>query len=370
MIKLAIIHFQPLEKYPPIVNILDYFSENQLYSSVFSTKHPKNFDTYKNKQHKIRRFQSINSNFSLRIIQYLNFYIGTLIQLIRTRPTHILWFETLSAFPAIIYYYLRFKKLKLFVHYHEYESPEEICHGMFLTRLFRRMEKKVYPKLTWLSHTNQERMGLFVSNYPSVNPESMRIMPNYPPRWWGNFPSKKHEAGKTTKLVYVGVLSTETTYIKEILQFVTENKEQFSCDFYSFSLDKTTEALFNQYQSPLVQFKGALAQKDFPVIISKYDVGLILYKGHIPNYIFNAPNKLFEYLACGIDVWYPHVLQSSKPYKTMGVYPKVIPVDFENLAHFDWKAAIDKTDLIHRPSTYFCEEVYGELIKEINAANG
>jgi hypothetical protein len=29
-----------------------------------------------------------------------------------------------------------------------------------------------------------------------------------------------------------------------------------------------------------------------------------LYKGHIPNYIYNVPNKVYEYLACGLQVWY------------------------------------------------------------------
>lgn len=44
---------------------------------------------------------------------------------------------------------------------------------------------------------------------------------------------------------------------------------------------------------------------DLPGVIRAYDVGVILYNGHIANYVFNAPNKLFEYLACGLDVWSP-----------------------------------------------------------------
>jgi hypothetical protein len=41
-----------------------------------------------------------------------------------------------------------------------------------------------------------------------------------------------------------------------------------------------------------------------PEVLIKYDVGLTIYKGFIPNYIYNVPNKVFEYLACGLKVWY------------------------------------------------------------------
>lgn len=43
---------------------------------------------------------------------------------------------------------------------------------------------------------------------------------------------------------------------------------------------------------------------ELPKELIKYDIGLVLYKGHIPNYIYNVPNKVYEYLACGLQVWY------------------------------------------------------------------
>jgi hypothetical protein len=363
MIKLAIIHFQPLEKYPPIVNLLNYLSENQIPAVVFTTRPPHTFEPYKNDFHQIKRFPSINGASRLRILHYLAFYLGSILHLIKARPSHLIWMETLSSFPAIIYSFLRYKKPKLFVHYHEYESPFEIQNGMFLSRLFHKMEEKVYPQLTWLSHTNQDRMNLFVNDHPEVNPQSLRIMPNYPPKWWNNYQNKTEAPNQTRKLVYVGALSAETTYLKELLQLIHTANGHLTCDFYSFSIDNKTQNLFDQYQSPNICFKGAIAQTDFPKVISQYHIGLILYKGHIPNYVFNAPNKLFEYLACGLDVWYPDVMTGTKPYTALTSLPKVVPVNFDDIRNFDWRAALSHENTIPQSTEYYCENVYEDLVK-------
>jgi hypothetical protein len=44
---------------------------------------------------------------------------------------------------------------------------------------------------------------------------------------------------------------------------------------------------------------------ELPALLAEHDIGLILYKGNTINFVYNAPNKLFEYLRCGLDVWYP-----------------------------------------------------------------
>jgi hypothetical protein len=39
-----------------------------------------------------------------------------------------------------------------------------------------------------------------------------------------------------------------------------------------------------------------------PMELVKFDVGLVLYKGTIPNHVYSVPNKVYEYLNCGLDV--------------------------------------------------------------------
>jgi hypothetical protein len=365
MIKFTIIHFQPLEKYPPIVNLLNYLSKKHITTFVFTTSPLPNFELYNNDFHRIIRFPAINGNSRLRILNYTAFYIGSIIRLIKIRPSHLAWFETLSSFPAIIYYFFRLKKPILFVHYHEYESLAEIQNGMFLSRVFHQLEKKIYPKLRWLSQTNQDRMNLFVNDNPEVNSRSLKIMPNYPPRWWRNCLTKIESDTKVIKLVYVGALSAETTYLKELMQLIHRANGRLTCDFYSFSIDEKTQNLFDQFKSPNICFKGAISQKDFPIIISQYHIGLILYKGHIPNYIYNAPNKLFEYLACGLDVWYPLCMKGIESYKRDAFFPKILPIDFDHIDNFNWKAASSRDGLEKKDTDFVCENVYKELVNAL-----
>ena len=95
--------------------------------------------------------------------------------------------------------------------------------------------------------------------------------------------------------------------------------------------------------------------QELPDVLTKYDVGVILYTGHIENYIYNAPNKLFEYLACGLDVWFPDVMKGSMPYLTTETYPKVMAVDFNQLDQSDYLIMSDHTGLVYKEPVYFCE---------------
>jgi hypothetical protein len=56
---------------------------------------------------------------------------------------------------------------------------------------------------------------------------------------------------------------------------------------------------------------------------------------------------------------------STRQHITNSTYPKVSSVDFEHLDTFDWQKAVDKEGCTYKPSEYFCEEVYKELVDEI-----
>ena len=115
--------------------------------------------------------------------------------------------------------------------------------------------------------------------------------------------------------------------------------------------------------SMFIEVKPGLPYDELPRIIKNYTVGVVLYNGHIPNYIYNAPNKLFEYLACGLDVWLPQTMIGSLPYVTQNSYPKVTALDFTTLPEFDLYSGIDRTGLHFKPTTFFCEDVLIEITK-------
>jgi hypothetical protein len=53
----------------------------------------------------------------------------------------------------------------------------------------------------------------------------------------------------------------------------------------------------------------------------------VLYKGHIPNYVYNVPNKVYEYLSCGL-----HVIVGAKLITTVKLgLPQIKIVDFYSL---------------------------------------
>jgi hypothetical protein len=59
-----------------------------------------------------------------------------------------------------------------------------------------------------------------------------------------------------------------------------------------------------------------------PQVLSQYDVGLILYRCRTLNFVYNATNKLFEYLVCGLDVWYPPCMLGLKTYARSTIAPR------------------------------------------------
>ncbi len=69
--------------------------------------------------------------------------------------------------------------------------------------------------------------------------------------------------------------------------------------------------------------------QEIPNILSKYDVRMVLYKATTLTCMYSIPNKVYEYLVCGLNVWYPkEMLEMSNSQE-----PKKIPVfklNFEN----------------------------------------
>ena len=97
------------------------------------------------------------------------------------------------------------------------------------------------------------------------------------------------------------------------------------------------------------------------LILKNYDIGVILYKGHISNYVYNAPNKLFEYLACGLDVWLPKKMTGSLEYVTVATFPKILALDFLNLQLFNLHKAINRDGCFYQKNSFFCESVLKEI---------
>lgn len=369
--RIALIHFQPLEWYPPVCNLLNSMAgeKNIRQLQVYSCRHYDSISYYQaGPGQLIQRFPGIRKTDGRlkRLLKYMYFNLGTLLRLLKQQPEQILYIETLSAWPALLYKKL-FPRTRVLVHYHEYVSPAEIESGMALQRYLHRLENKMYPQFSWLSHTNAQRLGFFMEEHSSISAPVAHVMPNYPPAAWtakAKVPARQH---KPFRLVYVGAVSFSTLYFRELFEWILARKEQCSLDIYSLRIPAEVNEWIQAHPDAPIQLKGPLNYQKLPDVLPAYDVGLILYKGHIPNYIYNAPNKLFEYLACGLDVWYPQQMSSCHAYADENHLPKVLPLDFEKLETFDLNQALERSGKTQRQDKFSCEEACAALIKQLSS---
>lgn len=359
MKKLVIVHFQPIEKYPPAINLARQLASShnaQIRLITTSYAGQTSFEDFPGVT--ITRIGTIVRDVGLirRVLFYLKFNLFCFFILLRFRPLKILYYETFSAGAPCIYKLLFGKKIQLFIHYHEYTSPEEYNRGMILVKMLHRLERRVYKKANWISHTNTFRAELFLKDLGNPECLTIKIIPNFPPESWKRKEKSENDPlSNQLRFVYVGALDLETMYVKEFCEFILNNS---NCrwDIYSDNYTIETSAYLKAMDNPRISFHGGVKYDQLPEILPPFDIGLILYRGHIPNYIYNAPNKLFEYLVCGLDVWFPADMLGTVSYVNTKEHPKIVPVLFkENCSvAFTGEAKIE-------PSMYTSEIANAEL---------
>ncbi len=366
MRRLAILHFNAIELYPPVLNWLNFLAENggreiEVRVITMSNVSAVNF-TPRADNIKIIRSGVMGKKGIRAWLNYLSYYARALLYLVKWRPDTVLYYETLSALPAVIYKkYLR-PDSNLFIHYHEYVTPVEYEEGMRLGRWIHGLEKKLYKKAKWISQTNEDRVALFRSDINSDHPLPLFTLPNYPPCSWLSSSRQKTALNDPIRIVYVGALSLETMYTREMAEWVISQSGKVLWDIYSDNITPDAQAFLQSFHGQLIRFNKGVNYFSLPEVLGQYDIGIILYKGHIPNYIYNAPNKLFEYMACGLDVWFPDVMKGCLGYFSPGSSPKIIALDFGQLGGLDLEAVLDRDGLQQASSVYCAENVLPSLL--------
>jgi hypothetical protein len=372
MRKLCIVHFVELEKFPPAINLIRYLAsrrESNFSIDVLTTTSNENrVPAIEGVTiHSLVKWKQQMSKIG-RAWQYAWFNLRAFVSLIRIRPDVILYYESLSSGPPLLYKKFVNRSVEIYVHYHEYTSPQEYESGMLLNRWLHKMEMNWYKKTNWLSHTNQDRMNLFLKDVNSHSPSFTYTLPNYPPRQWSRIAAK--ERSQKTRFVYVGAISLDTMYVKEMVDFICSHASECSLDIYSSNLSGEVTSYLEASGCDAIHFMGEVAYDQLPGVLSNYDVGLVIYKGHIPNYIYNVPNKLFEYHVCGLDVWFPSSMISSLKFQTGNTFPKIFAVDFSQLKSLDLKKVLDRSGLSEKQYEFNCEIAYRPLAEKLEGQHG
>jgi hypothetical protein len=362
MSKWMIVHFQPLEKYPPVVNFIRFAGQQSEKGNdrlhVVTTHPGKNKNTLAFKNALVHRVVSWREmNRIQRLLFYISFNVKVVWLLIKHRPETILYYETLSAFGPWIYKKYINRKANIFVHYHEYTSPAEYRSGMVLNRWLHEREKQIYPLTSWLSHTNKDRLEFFLKDVGDRIPPFTTLLPNYPSiSWQHNAAAVQRENNNGIGFVYVGALSLQGMHTNAMVEFVAKHSEECFWDIYSDNHDKDVIEFIKSKNASNIYFKGAILYDELPTVLPKYDIGVILYTGCTPNYEYNAPNKFFEYLSCGLNVWFGPGMKGMLPYMQTETKPFVELVNFNHLTIPDRERAI-RIEYIPE-GTYLAEKAY------------
>jgi hypothetical protein len=274
---LALIHFQPLENYPPVMNcIRDLEYKNVREFSIYTTHSQNNWFSSCNPIYRLGNYST--SKWS-RYFTYLFFNLTSFFFLCLYRPKKVLYYETYSVWP--VYWYKKlFSKVQIYIHFHEYVSEKEKKESSSYFKFLLRIEKYLLLKASWISHTNEDRMILFLHDYPYVKNEQCNILPNYPPADW-SVRAQQIRAIRTIsitkRMVYVGALGLDTTYIQEIAAWIVEQKGTFILDIYSSNMDKSVLNFLHNLNSNYISIHKAITYFDLPELLATYDIGLVLY---------------------------------------------------------------------------------------------
>lgn len=374
--RLAVVHWFPIEYYPPVTNLLNCFTKHsELQIECFTSHNTKNRPPYTNAACRIHRtsFPRAEQNPIIRLWRYLTFPLMTMTRLLWFRPHSILYIEPQSVLPVFLYSLLA-RRCRILIHNHEYHDQHQFLRpGMRLVRGYHWLERKfIFPRAEWISQTNEDRIRLFKSDFPKIDPAKIHELPNLPPAEWRDTPNKAWAGNATPlKLVYVGSLSCKDTFIKEISEWIEADPAN-SCalDVYSYNRTPDVDRLFEACNSARVNFYGdGIPYEKLPEVLSQYHVGLILYKATTTNYVFNASNKLFEYLALGLDVWFPQQMLGVKPYARMQKSPRVVELNFDELSSLDLTELRQRNHLKNDVSPESCETALTELKSTILAGS-
>lgn len=361
-----IVHYEPIEAYPPVINMLRMLREEKIETVGFSIRHQ--IKELQNQQDgkgiRIVRFGKVVKGMPqvVRLIFYLYFHLQVLIRLIFLRPKHVLYYETMSSFAVVLYKKWMHRNCKVYIHYHEYTSKEEYNGGMKIKKFFHQLEKGLYPEATWVSHTNPYRMEMFKKDVAPVTFQRAEIVPNYPPQRWTHI-SKDHFQ-EPLRIIYVGAIGMDTMYTKQFAQWVLGKEGKVIWDLYSYNVSDDAHAYFSQLDSPFIRLLPGMDYDKLPSVIQQYDIGVIMYIGFIPNHVYSVSNKLYEYLVCGLQVWFPQVILGSLPYCTHETYPEIFALDFTRLEEIDLSNLLNRSGRKYVLPAYFCEEAYRPLISK------
>ncbi|WP_309400636.1 hypothetical protein [Cerasicoccus maritimus] len=367
--KIGYVHILPIEYYPPAVNTIRHLaSREDVELTVWSSANDKERPEFTCSRVEIQRPRYVipSNNAAKRLLDSITWNWACARGLKRAKVDAVIYIEPHSALAIWMYYHLLGGQARLFIHHHEYYAPGDYDRpGMRLVKWAHAAERKaLFNRAEWISQTNDNRLQFFQKDNPAIDGEKLHSWPNFPPISW-RIKRSNHPQNKRLKLLYLGSASFHDTYIREVAEWAAHFPEQLSLTISGFNVDQAVwDWLDKRNFSNVITNPQGWDYEALPEQLSKYDIGLILYKGNTTNFIYNAPNKLFEYWAAGLEVWFPKEMIQISEMKANRPDLPLVELDYTRLGpeitHFKLKA-----QKVNFPTDYSCEQATSPLISKL-----
>lgn len=314
--KLAVVHQLPLEIYPPVTNALEVFSLKAGWTvRAWSSGNHRGLPDQAVQGVNITRpvYPGPQKGKLLRLVGFLGWHLRVALDLARWKPDVVISIEPHSALGVWFYYRLFRSSARLLIHHHEYYAPADFLRpGNHTSRLSHRAELAgLFQRAEWVSQTNADRLQMMRDDLGVPAGDQWQIWPNYPPSGWRERAgavrtARGPAAGSPLRLVYVGSLSFEDTFVREAVNWVASHPEQLTLHVCGYNIKpdvaKWIESL--ALVNVTIDARGCRYSEQ-PELLAGFDVALVLYKGNTLNFVYNIPNKVVEALVCGLEVWFP-----------------------------------------------------------------
>lgn len=282
-----VLHYNPVKLYPPAESGIRFLQQSGLDVNVITTQ--------------VYGGQTVSK--LLLFFRILSFNFRALWCIARKSVDLLVVYEHLSI-PPVRLCRLLHPRCKIWLHFHEYSSPEEVKGGGVYARYCWAQVEKVINDVSLYTHTNVWRLNQFQKDFECDTPciEKGRFIPNTPPKSWidraSSIRKEVNRQQKPVRLVYHGAVHPSSTYILELYHILRSDPGKYTLDIYS------RDDIVVGYNED-VHWHHHIPFEDLAAVLPTYDVGLILYKGIIPNHTHCVPNKFWEYQSAGLCVMLP-----------------------------------------------------------------
>ena len=294
---ICVVHYLPVEEYPPLQNLMVALRKQKRLNVVIFTG---SLET------RSYHLQSLAENIIVFFFPYLKaggwrqkLDFAMMVRKESVNRSFDCVFAFGDEFSGLVCSRMNSKIKALHLH----ELPPQIGVGnKFLSKsLFFELVLLHFTikRFKWISQVTPRRAELFSKRFQV----QCRHLYNFPSaRFESNIRGKR--VNGRLRIIYVGSCNPVSVQVS-ILKRLSMSK------LVELSVLATNKQGLEQVAGLTgTQLLSRVPYSKLPNLLRQFDVGLVLYNGHSDNMRYGVPNKLIEYLRCGLHVVYPSALES------------------------------------------------------------